>query len=127
MFKSFIKQEKGFTLIEVVAVLAIIGVMALTLTPSIDVAANRAKDTRMLSDLVTLDSAVKLYCFEHDNSYPETLEVLKGGYVPDKDYKDAKNQPFAYSKSDSGSYSLTGSKTNGDVVKADGTTVEVNE
>ena len=58
MLNGFFKQRQGFTLIEIVAVLAILGMMAIMLMPSIDIASNRAKDTKMVSDLVTLDSAV---------------------------------------------------------------------
>lgn len=120
MLNSFLKEKQGFTLIEIVAVLAIIGVMAVMLVPSIDIASNRTKDTKMLSDLVTIDSALKLYQFEN-GSLPESIDVLKGEYIPSKDYKDAKNNPFAYTKVDASSYTLTGEKTNSDIVKADGT------
>ena len=124
MLNSFFKQRQGFTLIEIVAVLAILGMMAIMLMPSIDVASNRAKDTKMASDLVTLDSAVKLYRLEN-GTCPASLADLQNGYVAKKEYKDAKNQDFAYSYSNTdGSYTLTGEKSNGDVVMADGSKVE---
>lgn len=120
LFKKFMKQKKGFTLVELVAVLAILGMMAIMLTPSIDVATNRAKDTKMASDLVTVDSAVKLYQFEN-GSLPASIDALKGDYLPNKDYKDAKNTEFDYSKDDlANTYTLTGEKSNGKIVKADG-------
>lgn len=123
MSNSFLKQRQGFTLIEIVAVLAIIGMMAIMLMPSIDVASNRAKDTKMVSDLVTLDSAVKLYILENGKC-PESLANLQNGYVAKKEYKDAKNQEFAYSYNNDGTYTLTGEKSNGDVVKVDGAKIE---
>ena len=120
MFNSIFKQRQGFTLIEIVAVLAILGMMAIMLMPSIDIASNRAKDTKMVSDLVTLDSAVKLYRLENEK-YPESLADLQNGYVANKVYKDAKNQDFAYNYNNTdGSYTLTGEKSNGEVVAADG-------
>ena len=107
-------------MIEIVAVLAILGMMAIMLMPSIDIASNRAKDTKMVSDLVTLDSAVKLYRLENEK-YPESLADLQNGYVANKVYKDAKNQDFAYNYNNTdGSYTLTGEKSNGEVVAADG-------
>mgnify|MGYP003550829296 CR=1 FL=1 len=124
LFKRFMKQKKGFTLIELVAVLAILGMMAIMLTPSIDVATNRAKDTKMASDLVTVDSAVKLYQFEH-GSLPASIEALKGDYLPNKDYKDAKNNVFDYDSAADNTFTLTGQKTNGDTVKADGSKATV--
>jgi len=123
MLKNFLKQKQGFTLIEIVAVLAILGIMVIMLMPSIDIAGNRAKDTKMLSDLVTLDSAVRLYKLEN-NKCPETLTELKTGYVADKEYKDAKDSDFSYKIGADGSYTLTGVKSNGDVVNANGTKVE---
>ena len=120
MLNGFFKQRQGFTLIEIVAVLAILGMMAIMLMPSIDIASNRAKDTKMVSDLVTLDSAVKLYRQENEK-YPESLADLQNGYVANKVYKDAKNQDFAYNYNNTdGSYTLTGEKSNGEVVAADG-------
>ena len=120
MLNGFFKQRQGFTLIEIVAVLAILGMMAIMLMPSIDIASIRAKDTKMVSDLVTLDSAVKLYRLENEK-YPESLADLQNGYVANKVYKDAKNQDFAYNYNNTdGSYTLTGEKSNGEVVAADG-------
>ena len=120
MLNGFFKQRQGFTLIEIVAVLAILGMMAIMLMPSIDIASNRAKDTKMVSDLVTLDSAVKLYRLENEK-YPESLADLQNGYVANKVYKDAKNQDFAYNYNNTdGSYTLTGEKSNGEVVAAHG-------
>lgn len=123
MIKSFLKEKQGFTLIEIVAVLAIIGVMAVMLVPSIDIASNRTKDTKMLSDLVTIDSAVKLYQFE-TGSLPESIEELKGTYIPSKTYKDTQGNPFTYTPSTTTAgttYTLTGKNTNGDIVSSDGT------
>ena len=120
MLNGFFKQRQGFTLIEIVAVLAILGMMAIMLMPSIDIASNRAKDTKMVSDLVTLDSAVKLYRLEN-GSYPVDLDKLKDdGYVINKDYKDAQNKAFSYAQAtDKTSYTLTGKKSNGEEVSVD--------
>ena len=122
MFNSIFKQRQGFTLIEIVAVLAILGMMAIMLMPSIDIASNRAKDTKMVSDLVTLDSAVKLYRMENEK-YPESLADLQNGYVANKVYEAAAGENIVYKPAES-SYTLTGAKTNGDVIMADGSKVK---
>ena len=119
MLNGFFKQRQGFTLIEIVAVLAILGMMAIMLMPSIDIASNRAKDTKMVSDLVTLDSAVKLYRLENEK-YPESLADLQNGYVANKVYEAAAGENIVYKPAES-SYTLTGTKTNGDLLTADGT------
>jgi len=125
MFKSFLKQRQGFTLIEIVAVLAILGMMAIMLMPSIDIASNRAKDTKMVSDLVTLDSAVKVYRMENEK-YPKGLADLQNGYVANKVYNDAAGENIVYTPGDN-TYTLTGIKTNGDEVMADGSKVKKTE
>lgn len=126
MLNSFLKQRQGFTLIEIVAVLAILGMMAIMLMPSLDIASNRAKDTKMVSDLVTLDSAVKLYRMEN-GSYPVNLEKLKNdGYVLNKVYEAASGENIIYKPAES-SYTLTGTKTNGDIIAADGTIITKHE
>ena len=127
MIKKFFKQRQGFTLVEIVAVLAILGMMAIMLMPSIEVASNKAKDTKMVSDLVSLDSAVKLYRMENEE-FPSNLDQLSNdGYVADKVYKDAMNKNFEYNFSNvNDTYTLTGEKSNGEVINAKGKKIERN-
>lgn len=125
MIKKFFKQRQGFTLVEIVAVLAILGMMAIMLMPSIEVASNKAKDTKMVSDLVSLDSAVKLYRMENEE-FPSNLDQLSNdGYVADKVYKDAMNKNFEYNFSNvNDTYTLTGEKSNGEVINSKGKKIE---
>ncbi|MEG1160370.1 MAG: prepilin-type N-terminal cleavage/methylation domain-containing protein [Acidaminococcaceae bacterium] len=117
--QRFKSNKSGFTLIEIMAVLAIIGMLVTMMMPSIDEAVNRTKNTKMASELVTVDSAIKLYQLENNN-LPTTLTDLKDYLPANKIYKDAKNQDFVYSKGEGEHYTLTGTKTNGDVVQANG-------
>ncbi|MEG0830998.1 MAG: prepilin-type N-terminal cleavage/methylation domain-containing protein [Acidaminococcaceae bacterium] len=110
--QRFKSNKSGFTLIEIMAVLAIIGMLVTMMMPSIDEAVNRTKNTKMASELVTVDSAIKLYQLENNN-LPTTLTDLKDYLPANKIYKDAKNQEGEH-------YTLTGTKTNGDVVQANG-------
>lgn len=54
MLKTMRKQG-GFTLIEVVAAAALIGIMATMLLPSLSGANDRVKNARLQNDLVTID------------------------------------------------------------------------
>lgn len=119
MYWTMRKNEQGFTLIEIVAVLAILGTLAIAFMPSLELASNRTKDTKMISDLTTLDSGVRLYRLEHE-SYPADLAALIPNYIPNKTYKDAENEEFSY-ETVGDSYSLTGHKSDGTSIKADGT------
>ena len=60
MLKTMRKQG-GFTLIEVVAAAALIGIMATMLLPSLSGANDRVKNARLQNDLVTIDQAIQLY------------------------------------------------------------------
>ncbi len=68
MFKQIIqhkiaayKNSKGFTLIELVAVMAIVGVLAVALVPSIEAAMNRAENTKIITTLTKIEGAIKTY------------------------------------------------------------------
>lgn len=121
MVRNRVKKQEGFTLIEIVAVLAIIASIAIVLMPSIDSAVKRVKDTKMVSALVTTDSAIQLYKLEK-GSYPASLEVLKSGYLTVKEYNNATDSELNYT-SGSDSYSLTGTRINGEIINADGAVV----
>ena len=56
-----LRGNAGFTLLEVLAVVALLGVLGAMLLPSLDSAAGRAKNARLESDLATIDNAILLY------------------------------------------------------------------
>ena len=62
---SLYRSRKGFTLIELVAVMAIVGVLAVALLPSIEAAMNRSENTRIITTLTKIDGAIKVYQLEH--------------------------------------------------------------
>lgn len=81
-------SSHGFTLLEILIVLAIVGVMAAALIPSIERAMGKSHDTQVVMDLTTLDSAARIYKMEHGTD-PASVDVLiEGKYVPDKEYID---------------------------------------
>jgi general secretion pathway protein G len=69
------RRNAGFTLMELMIVLVIIGVLAAAVTPALVARAEKAKITRAKADIVNIANQVKM--FKADNSkYPETLEDL---------------------------------------------------
>jgi prepilin-type N-terminal cleavage/methylation domain-containing protein len=80
-----VKRFAGFTLIELLIVVAIIAILAAIAVPNFLEAQTRAKISRVVSELRTLDTAMKTYQTDH-NRYPvdynadeETVNILPPG------------------------------------------------
>ena len=71
--KSFnIKNENGFTLLELLAIILIIGILGILLWVNTNSSRQSARDQRRLSDASTLSSALELYK-QNNHQYPKTL------------------------------------------------------
>lgn len=70
-FLKKIKLEKGFTLIELMVTIAIIGILAGIVVVSVGTVRENARDTRRKSDLDQLRKAIEIYYSEKD-VYPTT-------------------------------------------------------
>jgi prepilin-type N-terminal cleavage/methylation domain-containing protein len=63
-------DRRGFTLIEVLIVVVILGILASTVLPNITASSGKAKEAALRKDLAELRKLVQLYRFEHDGSFP---------------------------------------------------------
>ena len=63
------KQKKGFTLIELLVVIAIIGLLATLSVVALNNARSRARDSRRVSDIKQIQTALELY-FNENDAYP---------------------------------------------------------
>jgi general secretion pathway protein G len=114
---SLENKSKGFTLIELVAVMAIVGVLAVALLPSIEAAMNRSENTRIITALTKIDGAIKVYQLEHEGNLPTDLTALKKARYIEKDtYKGIEYKKGATDND----YTLLGKNANGDIITADG-------
>ncbi len=59
--KNFIKNQKGFTLVELVVVIAILGILAGIAIPRFMSATETARGAKTVADLRTLESAAVMY------------------------------------------------------------------
>lgn len=127
-----LKMRKGFTLVEILVVIGIIGLLAVFLVPNLLGARDKAKETAVKGVMHTVQLAIEAYQMEND-VYPlgkniplESLcknYLMAGGYIAavsknpftGQEYSDAdKAGKVIYSYDDTtGSYKLTGYRRNG--------------
>ncbi len=102
---------------------ALMGILGAMLLPSMDSAADRAKNARLESDMATIDNAILLYKMDN-GTCPEDLEDLVGDYIAKgKELKDATGTAFTYTPAgDKLSYTLQGKNAGGEAVTSDGST-----
>lgn len=124
MIKRFRKQ-KGFTLIEVVAAAALIGVLATMLMPSLSGANDRVKNAKLSNDLAAIDQAIQVYRMDN-GKLPTSLTVLDSSYLGGKlEFKDALGEALDYSANADGSYTLKGQNASGATVNSPASKVVV--
>ncbi|MCM8900918.1 prepilin-type N-terminal cleavage/methylation domain-containing protein [Caldicoprobacter algeriensis] len=70
MFKRFRKNKKGFTLIELVVVIAILGVLALLITPNVVNRIDEAEKAVDKANLEMIQKAIEMYYIEY-GEYPQ--------------------------------------------------------
>ena len=73
MFKQFHRKRAGFTLVEIMIVVAIIALLAAIAVPGFLRARKRSQASRILNDLRMIDSAVDQYAIETNRKTGDTV------------------------------------------------------
>jgi type II secretion system protein G len=81
MSKVVLSRDSGFTLLELLIVIVIIGILALLIIPNITSAPKKARDTKRKTDITTIRKGLEEY-FVNNNSYPGALSALTLGSAP---------------------------------------------
>ena len=81
--KRTLKKRKGFMLLELIIVVAIIGILAAVAIPNLVGMTDEAKVAKIQSDLSTIGTAMEVYHVKKGGAYPTDLSVLEGdnGYL----------------------------------------------
>ena len=75
MFSKARKNRKGFTLVELLVVVAIIGILAAIAVPKFSSASESARGAKIQADLRTIDSAIQIY-YASAGAYPAAIATL---------------------------------------------------
>ena len=77
------RLAKGFTLVEILIVVVILGILAAIVIPQFSSAAETAKASSLVSQLQTIRSQLELYQIQHNGNYPTMTQM------------DATDKPFS--------------------------------
>ncbi len=69
------KRNAGFTLVEILIVVIILGILAAIVIPQFTEASNDARESALASDLQTVRSQLELYKVQHLERYPSVNEL----------------------------------------------------
>lgn len=73
-----IRRNSGFTLIEILIVVIILGILAAIVIPQFTNASNDARNSSLASQLQTLRSQVELYKLQHNDTLPNLTDATNG-------------------------------------------------
>lgn len=77
-----LRGKAGFTLIEILIVIIVLGILAMIIVPQISVSTDDAKVSTLQSDLSSLRSSVEIYYAQHGNKYPGEVDDTDGAGAP---------------------------------------------
>lgn len=72
------RKDQGFTLVEILIVVVILGILAAIVIPQFTSASETAKGSSVVSQLQTIRSQLELYQVQHNGNYP-TLTLMQQG------------------------------------------------
>ena len=81
MIKRRLKEQAGFTLIEMLIVVILLGILAMLIIPQISVSTGDANLNTLKSNLASMRNAIELYYHQHNSTYPGEIDNVTGNPV----------------------------------------------
>lgn len=81
--KKMMGNEKGFTLVEMLIVVIILGILAAVAIPQFGSSTSDAKDATLGSNLSSMRNAVERYAQQHNSTLPGAINHTTGAAVAD--------------------------------------------
>ena len=78
MIKRMLKDQAGFTLIEMLIVVILLGILAMLIIPQISVSTSDANLNTLKSNLASMRNATELYYHQHNQVYPGAVSESDG-------------------------------------------------
>ncbi len=75
VIRKNLRDKSGFTLIEMLIVIILLGILAAIIVPQVGVTTEDAKLSTLKTDLTQLRSALELYYIQHNNVYPGANDI----------------------------------------------------
>lgn len=72
------KAKSGFTLVEILIVVVILGILAAIVIPQFTDASTEAKESRLMSDLQSMRAQIELYKIQHNDCFPGVPNAAVG-------------------------------------------------
>jgi prepilin-type N-terminal cleavage/methylation domain-containing protein len=108
-----IKSQKGFTLIELMVVIAILGILAAMVLPKLNGSNTAAKNGRMVADLRTVDGAMNMWYAKYKTYNNASIANLKANGFLNIEPKDVLGGEITVTPVDSGNfYDVSGKDAN---------------
>ena len=95
------KVAKGFTLVEILIVVVILGILAAIVVPQFTNAANEARNGNVRTQTSTLENQIELFAAQNSGAYPDLgtdgwTNLISGNYI-----KESPKNPFSALAADS--------------------------
>lgn len=107
MFKKYLKNQKGLTLIELLAVIVILGIIAAIAVPAIGNVINNSKEEAALADAQQIIDAAKLYVASESENISSGLSIASDN-ADFAEYIDKAGTFTSVNVSATGDYSIVG-------------------